>query len=125
MSTLPPQVLHLTPQPTDLLRLDFISSFQKQRIILFLQFSDVAKGLVQDHVLTLFKCLGTGQKITNTVNPSINLLFSVSLNCIVRFFVFLLFGFTTRCLSFSHLWHSVLTVACMIRHQSTHLTAGP
>lgn len=29
----------------------------------------------------LFKCLGAGQKITNAVNPSINLLFSVSLNC--------------------------------------------
>lgn len=29
----------------------------------------------------LFKCLGTGQKITNAVNPSIDLLFSVSLNC--------------------------------------------
>lgn len=32
-------------------------------------------------VLYLLKCLGTGQKITNAVNPSINLLFSVSLNC--------------------------------------------
>lgn len=30
----------------------------------------------------LFKCLGAGQKITNAVNPSINLLFSVSLNCV-------------------------------------------
>lgn len=29
----------------------------------------------------LFKCLGTGQNITNAVNPSIDLLFSVSLNC--------------------------------------------
>lgn len=33
--------------------LDFISSFQKHRIILFLQFGDVAKSLVQDHILTL------------------------------------------------------------------------
>lgn len=30
----------------------------------------------------LLKRLGTGQKITNAVNPSINLLFSVSLNYI-------------------------------------------
>lgn len=120
MSTLSPQFLQLTPQPTDFLCLDFISSFQKHCIILFLQFSDVTKGLVQYHVLTLFKCLGTWQKITNAVNPGINLFFSVSFNCIVRFFVFLLFGFTARCLSFSHLWHPVLTVACMIRYQSTH-----
>lgn len=94
--------------------LDFISSFQKHCIILFLQFSDVTKGLVQYHVLTLkiksyfffllkyfalnrhnftifrqtetpivsylFKCLGTWQKITNAVNPGINLFFSVSFN---------------------------------------------
>lgn len=32
----------------------------------------------------LFKCLGTGQEITNAVNPSINLLFSVSLNYIKK-----------------------------------------
>lgn len=90
--------------------LDFIASFQKHCIILFLQFSDVTKGLVQYHVLTLkikshffllkyfalislylgkqkhqivsylFKCLGTWQKITNAVNPGINLFFSVSFN---------------------------------------------
>lgn len=35
------------------LTLDFISSFQKHCVILFLQFSDVAKSLVQYHVLTL------------------------------------------------------------------------
>lgn len=59
VSTLLPEVLQLTSQPTDLLCLDFVSSFQKHSIILFLEFSDVAKSLVQYHVLTLFKCLGT------------------------------------------------------------------
>lgn len=34
---------------------NFISSFQKQGVILFLQFRDVAKCLVQNHVLTLQK----------------------------------------------------------------------
>lgn len=35
--------------------LNFISSFQKQGVILLLQLCDVAEGLVQNHVLALQK----------------------------------------------------------------------
>lgn len=38
--------------------LDFIPSFKKQGIILFLQLSDVAESLVQNHVLTLDEAIG-------------------------------------------------------------------
>lgn len=87
--------------------MNFISSFQKQSVVLFLQFRDVAERLVQDHVLALHRSryttvecvsraqrgeegrtrshllerLGTGQKIPNAVNPSINLLLPVPLHC--------------------------------------------